>query len=50
MLLQPVEIAIELGYQGEREPHIDNHRWLTLWTAYRLLACGLCPSLPLRAW
>src|SRR5262249_40123109 len=39
--LQPIEIAIELGHEGEREPHIDNRRWRAFGTTYRPLGDGV---------
>ena len=34
--LEPVEIAIQLGQEREREPHVHNRRGLAFWAARRL--------------
>src|SRR5262249_62085502 len=48
--LQPIEIAIELGHEGEREPHIDNRRWRAFGTTHRLFSDGMVPRQLLGAW
>ena len=41
LALEPIEVAIQLGHQGEREPHVDNGRRCAFRTAYRQLG-GAC--------
>ena len=44
LALEPIEVAIQLGHQGEREPYVDNGRRCAFRTAYRQLAVGLPPD------
>ena len=43
-LFEPIEVAIKLGHQGEREPHVDNGRRRAFRTTRRLLGGGQVPG------
>jgi hypothetical protein len=48
--LEPIEVAIQLGHQGEREPHVDHGRRGAFRTAYRQRGGGLASGQLLPSW